>query len=308
MMHGTEPSREGYMRVTRYARRFPLLVLIGSIAGCGPLSVQQEKQMGRQAQRQMRAENTLMRDLVTVNYVRELGAKLVASARPTPFDIRFYVVEDDDLNAGAYPGGTIIIHTGIIQAAKDVSELASVLAHEVSHVTDRHFAKRYNKRRNTGVAAQAAVFAAAILTGSQQVANAANLGAGIAVQAYLAPHSREDESAADTLAIETLIKAGYDPEGMVRFFEYLQQEQGGGGGPGFLMTHPSAADRAGRTRALVAEAIAAAPERRFKRDDGGKLEIIQRRLELIIGTDFDVRDDIDDEGDVEDEVEVYEED
>ena len=263
--------------------------------------------MGRQAQRQMRAENTLLRDLVTVNYIRELGAKLVAAARPTPFDIRFYVVEDDDLNAGAYPGGTIIIHTGIIQAAKDVSELASVLAHEISHVTDRHFAKRYNKSRNTGVVAQAAVIAAGILTGSQQVANAASLGTQIAGKAYLAGYSREDESAADTLAIETLVKAGYDPEGMVRFFDFLQQEQGGGGGPGFLMTHPSAADRAERTRALVAAAIAAEPERRFKRDDGGKLEIIQRRLELIIGTDFDVRDDIDDEGDVEGEVEVYEE-
>ena len=263
--------------------------------------------MGRQAQRQMRAENTLLRDLVTVNYIRELGAKLVAAARPTPFDIRFYVVEDDDLNAGAYPGGTIIIHTGIIQAAKDVSELASVLAHEISHVTDRHFAKRYNKIRNTGVVAQAAVIAAGILTGSQQVANAASLGTQIAGKAYLAGYSREDESAADTLAIETLVKAGYDPEGMVRFFDFLQQEQGGGGGPGFLMTHPSAADRAERTRALVAAAIAAEPERRFKRDDGGKLEIIQRRLELIIGTDFDVRDDIDDEGDVEGEVEVYEE-
>lgn len=295
------------MRVTRYAGRLLLLVLIGSIAGCGPLGVQQEKQMGRQAQRQMRAENTLLRDLVTVNYIRELGAKLVAAARPTPFDIRFYVVEDDDLNAGAYPGGTIIIHTGIIQAAKDVSELASVLAHEISHVTDRHFAKRYNKSRNTGVVAQAAVIAAGILTGSQQVANAASLGTQIAGKAYLAGYSREDESAADTLAIETLVKAGYDPEGMVRFFDFLQQEQGGGGGPGFLMTHPSAADRAERTRALVAAAIAAEPERRFKRDDGGKLEIIQRRLELIIGTDFDVRDDIDDEGDVEGEVEVYEE-
>lgn len=285
----------------RSVLRWVVPVLVAVIAGCGPLSVQQEKQIGRQAQRQMRAENTLLRDLVTVNYIRDLGAQLVAKARPTPFDIRFYVVEDDDLNAGAYPGGTIIIHTGIIQAAEDVSQLASVLAHEIAHVTERHFAKSYKKNRNTGVAAQAAVIAAGILTGSSQVANAADLGAGIMGKAYLASYSREDESTADRLGIETLVRAGYDPMGMVEFFEYLQREQGGGG-PGFLMTHPSAADRAERTRVLASKAKAATPARVFKRSDGGKLEIIQRRLELIMGTDFDVQDDVD--GDVEDEADT----
>lgn len=297
------------MHMARQLRGWILLALLGSIAGCGPLSVQEEKQIGRQAQRQMRAENTLLRDLVTVNYIRQLGAELVESARPTPFDISFYVVEDDDLNAGAYPGGTIIIHTGIIASVEDVSQLASVLAHEVAHVTERHFAKRAKKSRNTGVAAQAAAMAAAILTGNPYIANAADLGAGIVGKAYLAGYSREDEAAADTLAIETLTNAGYDPEGMIEFFEYLNQEQGSGGGPGFLMTHPSASNRAERTRALVAEAKAAQPGREFKRIDGGKLEIIQRRLELIIGTDFDVEDEVDDELDeeVEGEVDVVEE-
>ncbi len=297
------------MHMARHLRGWTLLALFGSIAGCGPLSVQQEKQIGRQAQRQMRAENTLLRDLVTVNYIRELGAELVESARPTPFNIRFYIVEDDDLNAGAYPGGTIIIHTGIIESVEDVSQLASVLAHEIAHVTERHYAKRAKKSRNTGVAAQAAAMAAAILTGNPYIANAADLGAGIVGKAYLAGYSREDESAADTLAIETLTNAAYDPEGMIEFFEYLNREQGSGGGPGFLMTHPSASNRAERTRALVTEAKAARPGREWKRNDGGKLEIIQRRLELIIGTDFDVEDEVDDEFDeqVEGEVDVVEE-
>ncbi|MEE9278658.1 MAG: M48 family metalloprotease [Myxococcota bacterium] len=295
--------------MARHLRAWVVLVLIGSIAGCGPLSVQEEKQIGRRAQRQMRAENTLLRDLVTVNYIRELGAELVESARPTPFNIRFYIVEDDDLNAGAYPGGTIIIHTGIIESVEDVSQLASVLAHEIAHVTERHYAKRAKKSRNTGVAAQAAAMAAAILTGNPYIANAADLGAGIVGKAYLAGYSREDESAADTLAIETLTNAAYDPEGMIEFFEYLNREQGSGGGPGFLMTHPSASNRAERTRALVTEAKAARPGREWKRNDGGKLEIIQRRLELIIGTDFDVEDEVDDELDeqVEGEVDVVEE-
>ena len=295
-------------------RRGLLLLALGfSIAGCGTLSVQQEKQIGRQAQRQMRAENTLVRDLVTVNYIRELGAELVEAARPTPFDIRFYVVEDDDLNAGAYPAGTIIIHTGIISSVSDVSELASVLAHEVGHVTERHFAKRYKKSRNTGVAAQAVGVAVAVVTGNPYWTNAADLGAGIVGKAYLATNSREDESAADTLAIETMVNADFDPDGMVHFFEYLEQEQGKGGGPGFLMTHPSAADRAERTMALVAAAKLANPGRRFRRTDGGKLEIIQRRLELIVGIDFDVEDEVDEdlfEGEVEvlEEEEILEED
>ena len=294
------------MTSNRPLRGLLLLTLGFAIVGCGTLSVQQEKQIGRQAQRQMRAENTLMRDLVTVNYIREIGAELVESARPTPFDIRFYVVEDEDLNAGAYPAGTIIIHTGIVSASTDVSELASVLAHEIGHVTERHFAKRYNKSRNTGVAAQAVGMAVAVVTGNPYWTNAADLGAGIVGKAYLATNSREDESAADTLAIETMVNAGYDPDGMVRFFEYLEREQGDGGGPGFLMTHPSASDRAERTAGLVAAAKAANPDSRFRRTDGGKLEIIQRRLELIIGIDFDVEDEVEEDL-VEGEVEVLEE-
>ncbi len=299
------------MTLKRSLRGLLLLALGVSIAGCGTLSVQQEKQIGRQAQRQMRAENTLVRDLVTVNYIRELGAELVESARPTPFDIRFYVVEDEDLNAGAYPAGTIILHTGIISAAGDVSELASVLAHEIGHVTDRHFAKRYKKSRNTGVAAQVVGVAVAVATGNPYLSNAADFGAGIVGKAYLATNSREDESTADLLAIETLVRAGYDPDGMVRFFQYLEQEQGGGGGPGFLQTHPSASDRAERTSVLVAAAKTLNPGREFRRTDGGKLEIIKRRLELIIGIDFDVVDEVEDdpvEGDVLDEDEILEED
>ncbi len=75
------------------------------LAACGTMSVNEEKQLGRQAQRQVRQDVTLIRDLVVVNYVRNLGERLVAEARPSPFEFRFYVVEDESLNAFAVPGG-----------------------------------------------------------------------------------------------------------------------------------------------------------------------------------------------------------
>ncbi len=106
------------------------LLLLGSmLAACGTLSVQDEKELGTAAQRDIRQRYDMVRDRVIVHYIRKLGDELVEAADPSPFDFRFYVVEDDAINAFALPGGAIYIHTGTIMKAEDVSELSGVIAH-----------------------------------------------------------------------------------------------------------------------------------------------------------------------------------
>jgi predicted Zn-dependent protease len=269
-----------------------LLGLALVTAACGTLSVEEEQKLGHQAQREVREHFVMMRDRVVVNYVRDLGRRMAEASEPSAFQFRFYVVEDEEINAFALPGGAIYVHTGTIQKAKDAAELAGVLAHEIGHVTARHVAHLYRRQRNTGVAAQFLALAVGILTGNPYLYNAAGLGASVAGVAYLSQFSREAESEADALAVEAMIRAGYDPNALASFFGTLLEENKTGGlkAPEFLRSHPATEERIANVRALIRSHPPFAAKRR---DDGGKLDIIQQRIALVAGTDT--------EGDVEGE-------
>jgi predicted Zn-dependent protease len=251
---------------------------------CSTLTVNEEKELGVEAQRQVREQFDLVRDRVIVNYVRDLGADLVKASGPSPFEFRFYVVEDDSINAFALPGGAIYIHTGTILKAEDASELAGVVAHEIGHVTARHVAELYPKQRAAGIGVSLLSMIAAILTGNTYIANAAGLGSQVAAQAYLATYTQEAENESDQLAVETLIRAGYDPNGMVDFFEILQREATTGGlaMPQLLSSHPATEERISHVRDEIRKKEPLPP---LRRNDRGELRIIQKRIRLIIGTD-----------------------
>jgi len=269
------------MATTRFALACMLSVSLAT--ACGTLSVADEKKLGHQVQRQVRDQFTFMRDRVVVNYIRDLGDELVGSARPSPFDFRFFVIEDPTINAFAVPGGAIYIDTGLILAAKDTSELVSVIAHEMGHVTARHVAENYNRSQTTGMVAQIVSVAIAILTGSQLGAQGGQIATGLAAEAYLATYTRDAEREADDLAIETMVRGGWNPQGMIGMFETLMQDSGGGMKvPQLLSSHPATQERINNVRAEIAS-YKDLP--RLRRDDGGRLEIIQRRIRLIIGTD-----------------------
>ncbi len=268
--------------ITQWVRKLAIVVLAGSVVACGTLSVSEEKRIGAAQQRQVRQSLDLMRDPVVVDYVRKLGAELAESSRPSPFDLRFYVVEDESLNAFATFGGAIYIHTGIIERSNDVSELAGVIAHEIGHVTARHLAQNAKTRRNTGVAAQIAAIALAIATGNSLLAQGGQVLTDLSATAFLNSFTREFEAEADVLAVETLINAGYDPEGMIRLFRTLQAE-GGGGGIRFLQDHPTNTERINSVEKQIEQAGFPGG----KADDGGRLEIIKERIELIAGTEGD---------------------
>ena len=256
-----------------------------TLAACGTLSVNEEKQLGRQAQRQVRQDVTLLRDLVVVNYVRNLGERLVAEARPSPFEFRFYVVEDESLNAFAVPGGAIYVHTGLILASRSASELAGMIAHEIGHVTARHVAQQYRRSRNTGVGAQAATILIGAATGSSDAARGGQVLTGIAAQAYLSGFSREAEREADALAVETMVRTGVHPEGLITMFETLQGEGRGTRAPQFLISHPATKERIQNVRGRIAQL--SLPDN-LRHDDLGRLPIIQERIRLLIGTDLDI--------------------
>jgi len=249
---------------------------IGWLAACGPISVSEEQQLGYRFEQQMRGELVFVYDRVVTDYVRELGGALLRAAGPQPFEYRFYVVEDGEINAFAGPAGHIYVHTETILRARNASELAGVLAHEVGHVVRRHIAQNYNRQRNTQIGRQVLVAGASVVGGGA-IANAAALGTGLAAMSYLNSFGREAEMEADAFAVETMVKAGWDPDGLVTFFEMLLQEDPNSV-PTFLSSHPATQDRIEATQAAIARLP---PTGELRRDDAGRLGIIQRRIILL---------------------------
>jgi len=251
------------------------LLLLGA---CGTLTVPQERKLGEELSREIRREVILLRDSVVTGYVERIGHDIVRAAGPQPFAYHFYVIEDDEINAFAAPAGHIYVHTETILMARNVCELAGVIAHEVGHVVKRHIAENYNRQRNTGIAHQGLVVAAGVLAGSP-AAGAANLGGALAGTAYLNKFGRDAERESDTFAVDVMPRAGYDPIGLVTFFKTLRSETGSGGAT-FLSSHPATDERIEETRLLVA---ALPPRSDLRVDDSGRLEIIQRRIRLLTG-------------------------
>jgi predicted Zn-dependent protease len=246
--------------------------------GCTTLAVPEEEKIGRDASRELRRELDFVRDEWVVDYVEDIGRSIVAAAPPQPYEYHFYVVQDESLNAFALPAGYIYIHTAIILEAANVSELAGVIGHEVGHVALRHVARNYNRQRNTGIVYQLLSVVASIFVGGYAAAGGQMLGE-LAAVAYVNQFTREAEEEADAFAVEMLPKAGYDPNGLVTFFHTMTaQSDGGQGVPTFLASHPATDDRIRSTAALIADATLVSG---LRVDDGGQLEIIQRRIQLL---------------------------
>src|SRR5262245_2016227 len=120
----------------RAALAFPVLLALAG--GCATLSPEQEERLGAQMHYQIQYDTPLLRDRVVDDYVAHLGERIAAAAPPSATGYRFFVVVDDDINAFAGPGGYVYINTGTILRARNVSELAGVMAHEIGHVAKRH--------------------------------------------------------------------------------------------------------------------------------------------------------------------------
>lgn len=205
------------------------------------LSAAQEARLGREIMRQIRASRDYFDDAEITDYLNTLGDRLVASSPSPDRHFDFFVVRDPSINAFALPGGYIGVHTGLISATRNESELAAVLAHEIAHVTQNHIARMVDAQKTSGLASLAAL-AIAILaarTNSQVSQAAVTLAGAMNVQSQL-NFSRDHEREADRVGLQILMQAGYSPAGMVSFFERLQA-QGRlleTNAPAYLRTHP----------------------------------------------------------------------
>ena len=195
------------------------------------LSNAQEVRLGQQVNQQylQQGQFQLSGDRRLQAYVNEIGQRLAqTSARPN-IPYTFQVVDDQAINAFATMGGFVYINTGLIYTADNEAELASVIAHEIAHIADRHAVTRMRD-----MALSQGLMSATGLRESQAVQMAMQLGVNL-------PMSREDELAADNLGLRNLVKAGYAPEGMVSFMKKLQQQ--GNAAPEFLSSHPLTQNR-----------------------------------------------------------------
>ncbi len=242
-------------------------------------TVEEERAVAKDVERQIRRDLDVLHDRVVDNYIDDIGERIVLAAGPQAFDFSFTVHESDDVNAAAYAGGTIFVTTELILTARNVSELAGVMAHEVGHVSRRHVADNLARAQNAGLVRTAATIAGGILTGTNVGAWAASQLSGAALLGYVNSFSREAESEADAFAVGVLPAAGYDPVGLVTLFETL------GNTSGITQTtwrssHPAPTERA-QTAAGLIEAREI-PDG-LQKTDNGKLEIIQHRIRLLTG-------------------------
>lgn len=205
----------------------------------GNISPAEEYRTGEAVIRNIRRAGGVLDDPLTQGYLNELGFRLVAPAESQqPF--HFFLIKDSSINAFALPGGFIGINAGLILATKTESELAGVMAHEIAHVTQRHFARRY-EQGTSNVPIIAALIAAMVLGGQNNdigQAALASVAAGSA-QKQLS-FSRANEQEADRIGIKLLINAEFNPHGMAAFFDTMDKQSRlyGDALPEFLRTHP----------------------------------------------------------------------
>ncbi|MGB3612568.1 MAG: M48 family metallopeptidase [Elainellaceae cyanobacterium] len=205
------------------------------------MSDRQEVRLGGQINEQLTGQMTLYRDADINRYVDQIGQRLVPhSARPD-IPYTFQVVRDDSVNAFATMGGYVYVTTGLIRAADNEAQLASVISHEIAHIAGRHAVEQM---RETAIARGLMTAA-----GVDQSA-LANIGVELALRR---PNSRGDEREADMLGLANLTTAGYAPSAMPAFMAKLISRSST---PAFLSTHPSAGSRVQDLNAAIDPATA----------------------------------------------------
>jgi predicted Zn-dependent protease len=212
------------------------------------ISPQLERRIGESIVREIRFHDpSYIDDAEAEDYLKNLGTKLAQANPALRQELEFFVLRDHTVNAFALPGGFVGVHSGLINTAETESELASVLAHELGHVSQRHLARMLSQQQQLQMPMMVAIAAALLLGRSRPdlAAGAAAAAQGAGIQAQLS-YSRDFEREADRIGLQTLEDAGFDVRAMASFFEKLQRStrvSDDGTMPGYLRTHPITTDR-----------------------------------------------------------------
>ena len=198
-------------------------------------SIDTDVKLGKQYAMMVESSARMIQDPVVMEYVNRIGQNLVRNSdAKVPFTIK--VVDSDDINAFALPGGFFYVNSGLILAADDEAELAGVMAHEIAHVAARHQTREMTRANYVSFASVPLIF-----VGSWGIYEAASAAMNLALPITFMKFTRGFESEADYLGLQYMYKAGYDPQAFIAFFEKvkaLEKTETRHAGPGFL--HSSA--------------------------------------------------------------------
>jgi Zn-dependent protease with chaperone function len=207
-------------------------------------SLQQDIELGREAAAEARRQLPMLEDDRVDDYVENVGERLVggipAEFRHAGFRYSFDVVNQNEINAFALPGGPMFLNRGMIEAARNEAQMASVMAHEIAHVGLRHGTAQATKGQKFQIGALAGQILGAVVGGA--AGTVISQGSQFGLGAYFLKYSREYERQADLLGAQIMARAGYDPREMANMFRIIQ-EQGGRSGPEWLSSHPNPANR-----------------------------------------------------------------
>lgn len=203
-------------------------------------SVADEKELAKEFEILVKARLPIIEDPEIKLYVRSVVERILKTVPPQPFAFETNVIYSPVLNAFATPGGYVCVFSGLLVNLEDEDSLAGVLAHEIAHVTQRHIASRIDRSKYLSIGTVAAMIGAA-LAGGGDGSGALIAGSMAATQATLLSYGREDESDADKFGLQYMLRSGYNPKGMAKSFQVLQNKSLGVGSdfPTYLSTHPN---------------------------------------------------------------------
>lgn len=237
-------------------------------------SLEKEEAIGKELSQEVERNSKLLKDPVVNEYINRLGQNLVRNSdAKVPFTIK--IIDSDEVNAFALPGGYFYVNTGLIEAAGSEAELAGVMAHEIAHVAARHATKNMTKSQIWNMASIPLIFVGG------PVGFAIKEAAGVAVPMGFLKFSRNAEREADLLGLEYEYAAGYDPEAFVSFFEKLkaQEKKKGNFISKAFSTHPMTDDRVKRAQKEIADMLPPRPQYIV---DTSEFEQVKARLAGIL--------------------------
>jgi beta-barrel assembly-enhancing protease len=246
----------------------------------------QERKLGESVVRQIRAAGAYLDDPEVNDYLNDLGQRLVVAVPESIQDFQFFAVADPSINAFALPGGYVGVNTGLILITQSESELASVLAHEITHVTQHHFTRSMAGQQRSMLYALAALAVAVVAaraggsSGGQAASAAVASAQALAIQTQL-NYTRENEYEADRIGFKRLDAAGFDDTAMATFMQRLQKQTrfSDSNAPSYLRTHPITYER-------IAEAQARAQDKPYRQvPDSLDFQMVRALLRSYTGTD-----------------------
>ena len=236
------------------------------------ISVDDEIAIGKQAQAEVRKETPELREQTVQGYVTRIGRRLAAQAKGARYPYSFSIANYREINAFALPGGPVWVNRGAIEAAKNESQLAGVLAHEIAHIAQRHSAGQLSNMMVTNLGLNLL----GALLGNSGGATAANIAARYVASGAFLKFSRDDERDADRVGAAMMTRAGWDAHGMVELLQTIreQQKRDPNSVEVFFSNHPAPADR-------IADLNRVVSKRRSGTRDSTAFQSIRTRLKRL---------------------------